>query len=608
MTNKMEAMIDRQMELLIPYDVFVDNKELKRTRIGSKNDGGYIIIDGFEYDGLYSYGIGDNADFDYDFSKLYPKIHSHLYDFTITELPIEIKNSTFHRQGIFPFKNKNGDTLVNHILENKDNDKKNMFLKMDVEGAEWDSVLAIPDSTLIQFKQIVIEFHGLGPTRQREYGSTQEKRTSLLEKLNKYFCIVHVHFCNGGGFDRIGCYRTPEILEVTYLRRETNFTFMLTTQVFPTILDAPDKPNGTNPKLDFYPFAMKTYDYVGVGDSSSEVKNIVVGPYKSVPLFEVVPTPQYEDKFSITVTESDEKYKYNVTIARTDSKCGWGQNLFLHKTNKESFLIKHKASSDIKSTDVKLVDLKSDETKMISLNLEEKTKLHSIDHIYIIHLKSNTDRKEYLDKWFVENNIPTEYVTYISHTQADTLTDDMIKSYYMNDEKEYIKRGKYTDLEFNNYRKLSNVEISNAIDHIYAMQQSIINNYNTVLIIEDDVIFQENFILDFNKCMKTVPNDFDILTISDGCKLHIDNPRYGINIESNKYWYLNPKHHLRCASTYIIKNSTIKKLLKNIIPFCMTIDWEFNYNFAINNFNVYWLEPTLCSEGSQIGVYKSGLR
>ena len=36
-----------------------------------------------------------------------------------------------------------------------------LILKMDVEGAEWDTLSSIPNSVLGLFKQIVVEIHNL---------------------------------------------------------------------------------------------------------------------------------------------------------------------------------------------------------------------------------------------------------------------------------------------------------------------------------------------------------------------------------------------------------------------------------------------------------------
>ena len=71
------------------------------------------------------------------------------------------------------------------------------MLKMDVEGAEWDVLLKLSDQVLTRFSHIVLEAHGVyrninNPTRILSY----LKRYKVLEKLKKYFHLVHVHANN----------------------------------------------------------------------------------------------------------------------------------------------------------------------------------------------------------------------------------------------------------------------------------------------------------------------------------------------------------------------------------------------------------------------------
>jgi hypothetical protein len=62
---------------------------------------------------------------------------------------------------------------------------------MDVEGAEWASLLATPDSVLAMIDQLVIEFHG------------NDNRTFVdtVEKLKRQFYVAHFHTNN------VACYQ-----------------------------------------------------------------------------------------------------------------------------------------------------------------------------------------------------------------------------------------------------------------------------------------------------------------------------------------------------------------------------------------------------------------
>ena len=52
------------------------------------------------------------------------------------------------------------DTIANQFAKNGDGSKR-IVMKIDVEGAEWDSLLSAPDEILGQIDQMAVEFHWL---------------------------------------------------------------------------------------------------------------------------------------------------------------------------------------------------------------------------------------------------------------------------------------------------------------------------------------------------------------------------------------------------------------------------------------------------------------
>jgi GR25 family glycosyltransferase involved in LPS biosynthesis len=245
---------------------------------------------------------------------------------------------------------------------------------------------------------------------------------------------------------------------------------------------------------------------------------------------------------------------------------------------------------------------------LIIHGLCDKNILDGVDHIYIVHFAKNLDRKNYLDSWFQNNGIKEDYVTFASYTTSDTLTPEIINKYYNSNPDEGFRRSLATyDREaLGNYQPLSKKEISITIDHILVMQDAAVKGYNNVLVLEDDVIFGRRFVEIFNERIKSIPSDLDAVFIGDDSKLHIS--RYGIPIIPEKFFYLNPKHHSRDTSSYMITSSAIKKVLSTIIPFSLSSPWEFNYQFVRHNLYIYWMEPAIVTQGSQIGLYQSGVR
>ena len=58
-------------------------------------------------------------------------------------------------------------------------------MKIDVEGAEWDSFLLAPDSVFQQIDQMDVEFHEVG----------EEKFVATLQ-LKQFFVVAHIHYNN----------------------------------------------------------------------------------------------------------------------------------------------------------------------------------------------------------------------------------------------------------------------------------------------------------------------------------------------------------------------------------------------------------------------------
>jgi hypothetical protein len=77
------------------------------------------------------------------------------------------------------------DTLANQIARNGDNGKR-LIVKIDVEGAEWDALMATPDAVLARIDQMPMELHG----------SHEQRFLAVVRKLKRTFYVVNLHFNN----------------------------------------------------------------------------------------------------------------------------------------------------------------------------------------------------------------------------------------------------------------------------------------------------------------------------------------------------------------------------------------------------------------------------
>ena len=212
--NCLEKNPDKELcfyQFLCPKEVI----GYKRILIGYKKDGCYVMLDNFENIKIaYSIGIRDNIQFDKALADR--GIDIFMYDHTINNLPYE--NNKFHwkKKGLGGKieRTYNIQTLEDMIRENGHTNEKNMILKIDIEGAEWDSLKDISEDILLKFKYILIEYHFSKKDIYFIY--------TILKKIYKSHQAFYVH-CSPFSKPKIyGNNRVCSAFEVSYVIRNGN--------------------------------------------------------------------------------------------------------------------------------------------------------------------------------------------------------------------------------------------------------------------------------------------------------------------------------------------------------------------------------------------------
>jgi hypothetical protein len=169
--------------------VRVTNCELKR--FGEPHDGGYplcVNLLGAVKAG-YSYGISGYDGWGCDVSRqLHVPVHQ--YDCFDLRAPSCPGGSTvFHGECVGTTRSTEDgrpfDTLSDQFAHNG-HDATPLVMKIDVEGAEWDSFLLAPDSVFTHIDQLDVEFHHVD----------DPKYVATMRRLKQFFYIAHVHYNN----------------------------------------------------------------------------------------------------------------------------------------------------------------------------------------------------------------------------------------------------------------------------------------------------------------------------------------------------------------------------------------------------------------------------
>jgi hypothetical protein len=160
-------------------------------RFGEPHDGGYLMCGNLlgSVEAAYSYGIAGYDGWGCDISRR-AGVKVHEYDCFDTRRPICSGGELiFHEECVAGEpgveEGRVFRTVQSQFVENGD-DKRRLVVKMDVETAEWDTLLRTPPEVLDRIDQFVLEFHGV-----------QEDRFVLaVLKLKELFHVAHLHFNN----------------------------------------------------------------------------------------------------------------------------------------------------------------------------------------------------------------------------------------------------------------------------------------------------------------------------------------------------------------------------------------------------------------------------
>jgi hypothetical protein len=220
-------------------------------RVGRDYDGGYIMVK-HDAEVRIAYSLGINRDVSWDLIMAERGYQIYQYDHTIETLPIHHPNFHWKKLGITG-KSQVTDELTSleeQFQANGHSDAKDLILKIDIEGHEWDVFSEMSKVDLSRFSQIVVECHGFG----KLHGLAKfRKMRQSLQNLAETHQVVHVHGNNNSPMVVVGGIPTPQTLELTWLRRDI-CEFTPCSRTFPTPLDQPNNPNFADHMLGRFSF------------------------------------------------------------------------------------------------------------------------------------------------------------------------------------------------------------------------------------------------------------------------------------------------------------------------------------------------------------------
>jgi hypothetical protein len=218
--------------LLRPHDVLGKNKR----RIGSDDDGGYVMLDDFaSVRSAVSLGIGPDISWDLDMAALGVRVYQ--FDDSVQGSPKANEHFEFQKKRIVAKVQGPGEVTLPEIMAaealSQDN---NIVIKMDIEGGEWDVLAQVTAAEMQRIRQLTVEFHNLREFVDKTWRS---RALETMKNITASHVCVHVHGNNFGPFAVVGGVPFPHVFEATFARR-ADHAFTPSAASFPTDLDRPN--------------------------------------------------------------------------------------------------------------------------------------------------------------------------------------------------------------------------------------------------------------------------------------------------------------------------------------------------------------------------------
>jgi GR25 family glycosyltransferase involved in LPS biosynthesis len=152
------------------------------------------------------------------------------------------------------------------------------------------------------------------------------------------------------------------------------------------------------------------------------------------------------------------------------------------------------------------------------------------------------------------------------------------------------------------FRRLTDPEIAATISHIEAYCRLVASGKEWALILEDDAVFEDDFSSRFDAYFASIPDDADLVFLGGILRLQL------VNADPNQHFHRKDHPATNCVDSYVVRSSAAQAIFETIVPFALPIDWELNYQLKLHDLTVYWVEPPLVVQGSEVGLHHSSIR
>jgi hypothetical protein len=216
------------------------NSGKKLLRLGPKGDGGYLVPD--DLDGIeacFSPGVCLVSGFEKDCADRGIKVF--MADRSVDQPAAMHELFHFTKKYVGVTTNEDFMTIDNWVSLSMPGSKSDLILQIDIEGYEYENILAMSDSLMNRYRIIVAEFHDLDQLWSYPFFRLASR---ALDKILQTHSCVHIHPNNIQPPLKKQGLSIPPSLEFTFLRND-RLTDRTYANIFPQPLDSDnsDKPH-----------------------------------------------------------------------------------------------------------------------------------------------------------------------------------------------------------------------------------------------------------------------------------------------------------------------------------------------------------------------------
>lgn len=205
------------------------------VRLGSAADGGYLVPDDLaEITACFSPGVSDRSEFERDCADLGMRVF--MADKSVERPPGEYAH--FIPKFIGAISNHDFMTLDHWVDSSIRERHTDLLLQMDIEGYEYETLIAASDALVRRFRIMVVEFHRLDHLWSLPFFNLAAR---AFDKILQNHACVHLHPNNCCGSLKTGGVELPLAMEFTFLRRD-RITQSVWQTAFPHPLDRDNTP------------------------------------------------------------------------------------------------------------------------------------------------------------------------------------------------------------------------------------------------------------------------------------------------------------------------------------------------------------------------------